>query len=1339
MGSPDISRLSLDPRKRYTNVHMQQGRILLDDDWNAQAHILEEDQRQNRLLTVGSSGSPDDGFRITNLQSVTIGSQPFYDFTILEGTFYLSGHRLEQRDDAATQHPPMTFLTQTDNLQLIDTTKPFSPPTGPRKDLVVLLAYPQSVTAVEDSELLEVALGGPDTTTRQRMLQQILVFENLSADTCTTAWEEVKKQLRNQTEGWGKFTPEDGWTTEARLSVSFAHNSGANPTPCSPAVQQGYLGPDNQAIRVQMTASNKLTWGFDNASSLYRVQVVEGDRKKLRLLNPPRDQAHWPLSKQVVELLPCTAQLPNHEKLAAMTGHFTRVNASYNPDNQEITIDTDLPSSFDRWQQRPDSGAITPEIPYYFMRVWDRGTDQTSPPEITVTYPPSNHSSNEITLGNTGVKIQLTQIAGDPDYTLRSGDFWVVGVRPETPQQVNPWLLSNGSKKPDGPARFMAPLAMLSWQDADPSNTIITDCRRRFRPLTEQHQCCSYSVGDGMKSFGDYNSLEDALSHLPPSGGKICLLPGLHKASVTIGQKADITITGCGPDSLLIPALNTPASTPSPPSLGQIITQRSTPIFTIADSDNITIKDLSLVSLEGSVLDISNSKNIHLHNNHILSMEGNLLLNCEHLQLENNIIRTLDKANTPPLSTPALDVLAKSVTIQDNQICVVPKEKVPTSQLLGQLPDPLGALDTDLSALYAAPKALARYAAFYWHFTFDNFAFTARPTPAYQTLGGIQIRGGSEYLNISNNKIYCGLGNGLTFGNTPTPTTAPATDPFTSSPFIAQHKTIQGIIKQGNIAAQHLPIFLRDTVTNDTFSATTDSFGRWLVNVQVTTNPYKLTIADQTYHVQSVTTLNGTGQISKFEVQVSAASGFQAMGTLAFISHVTLEKNTIGYMGQSGIGLPYANATTVSAGLSGFAIPSAAPQLNSTLGSFGTCNGFVRHLSIQENQIFQCLQNAFNTTPEDSETARGVGGISLGLCDELTIQGNRIESNGRDFLGPACGIFVMFGHNITIDNNAILYNGLAQESPSQKGQTGGVMVYLCSPSQHATNPSTQTLPTGRSEKYALQIQNNKIQQSVGNPVIAQALGPISLKNNYLGSSRAHSSATTLTPAQDQRIQVAPGKSAFGSLHPLNELAGTVFLFTLGANSISQPSQLGTTGSNGDGQTAPLFSGLEYKESLSLSVLPLGDIFSHGNQFSLDSTGMSKSTSVLLFAANHIHHQDNTSDIRSCADLIANNILYGLTVQANNNRLQEPMFSFAPTPYLPNAAARLSLLSAGLLMNNTSHNMGNHCSLVYGGFGGFRMVNQYNLALFEANTNCSTGIAEVYTAVQEVSDTFYVAM
>ncbi len=87
-------------------MQAQQGRLLTDDDFNEADAITKEDIRRTRVDVIGTSGSPDDGFKIANPR---VDGQPI-DFDLLPGTIYVGGLRYQPRSTEA-------FTLQKDWLQ----------------------------------------------------------------------------------------------------------------------------------------------------------------------------------------------------------------------------------------------------------------------------------------------------------------------------------------------------------------------------------------------------------------------------------------------------------------------------------------------------------------------------------------------------------------------------------------------------------------------------------------------------------------------------------------------------------------------------------------------------------------------------------------------------------------------------------------------------------------------------------------------------------------------------------------------------------------------------------------------------------------------------------------------------------------------------------------------------------------------------------------------------------------------------------------------------------------------------------------------------------------------
>ena len=155
MATQDISRAAFDPRKRYAGVHVQQGRVILDEDFNEGERIASEDARRERLDVIGPQGSPDDGFSVLNGR---LGPQGDMDFDILAGTLYLGGLRLSNE----SVEP---FAAQGDWLQQPAGERPV--PVQGRLDLVYVEAWQQPVCATEDG-LLWASPACPDLPVTNR-------------------------------------------------------------------------------------------------------------------------------------------------------------------------------------------------------------------------------------------------------------------------------------------------------------------------------------------------------------------------------------------------------------------------------------------------------------------------------------------------------------------------------------------------------------------------------------------------------------------------------------------------------------------------------------------------------------------------------------------------------------------------------------------------------------------------------------------------------------------------------------------------------------------------------------------------------------------------------------------------------------------------------------------------------------------------------------------------------------------------------------------------------------------------------------------------------------------
>jgi len=683
MPNIDISRDETDLRKHYDRVQMQQGRVLTDDDFNEAERLDAEDSRRVRADVIGPAGSPDNGFKL----KVVAG-----EMTLSAGTYYTGGLRLELEADER-------FNLQKDWLQ--QGSKPgetLTSPAGAQFDFVWLDVWQQPVSAVEDKELLEAALGGADTSARIRTMRRAHVLSNVGDVDCADAWTQLLTLLA----GDGTLNSDFELVPNASLTVEPDGTAGTDDL-CTPPVNGGYLGAENQAIRVQIAGNNQFTWGFDNGAPLYRVKLVAdntGALRKIHMLTVPKDQAHYPLEGQVVELLPWSALLTNGQKNAELSGFMEKVDGGYNPDTQDLHItaapgnDTGAPPMpfGQRWSARSDAAAVNNEDPpddgFFYMRVWNRGADTQSPAAINFV------AGTPVSLAKTGLQVTF---AGT---NLREKDFWIIAVRPETPNTFVPWELSIG-RPPHGVRRWIAPLGLIHWPGGGAAVEVTDDCRPTFLPLTKMKGCCSYTVGDGTHSFGNFLKIQDAVNALPAAGGQICVLAGIYDENVVIDKRVSITIQGCGKRTRVRSIFN-----PDIPA------QQA---FLITNSTEITLEDMTIESGPRSAVQVGNSR---------------------HVTVQRCLIQMRDR----PTIWQAIFSRGDDVLIDSNIIEVLPREGGPP---VPTVPPALGTAGAP-SGVQTPPDPI-------------QIGFTTR--------GGIQLAGGSDRVRISNNIIRGGIWNGVTLGS----------------------------------------------------------------------------------------------------------------------------------------------------------------------------------------------------------------------------------------------------------------------------------------------------------------------------------------------------------------------------------------------------------------------------------------------------------------------------------------------------------------------------------------------------------------------------------------------
>ncbi len=225
--SGDYTRFTFNARNRYSGVLMQQGRVQLDSDWNEEIDIIRRRIRTTTLDILGPVGVPyavsPDAFKIGWIAG------PPTDLSINPGRLYVDGIQIEAfAEDNATYnfqpfYPP----------QLAGFPPAALPATG---DAVVYLdVWDREITYIENPGLLDVALGGADTTTRRQ-----------------TVWQVRVDPIDNAACGVPVGEP----ASAGRLT-SRAVAPPASDDPCILPPASGYRGLENRLYRVEVHSAGR--------------------------------------------------------------------------------------------------------------------------------------------------------------------------------------------------------------------------------------------------------------------------------------------------------------------------------------------------------------------------------------------------------------------------------------------------------------------------------------------------------------------------------------------------------------------------------------------------------------------------------------------------------------------------------------------------------------------------------------------------------------------------------------------------------------------------------------------------------------------------------------------------------------------------------------------------------------------------------------------------------------------------------------------------------------------------------------------------------------------------
>lgn len=683
----DFSTWNKDRSQNFRGTLHQQGRVLLDRDWNAQTEVFNEWQETagRDAFGAGVAAVPAEvpqSFRVTETK-IDAG---VVKISANKGRVWADGLLVESAEDITNR--VATYL----NLPPATVPNPANTP----RDTVILETWLEELSPFQKPALLiEPALGGVDTTERVHTAFRFRLFRMAAGETCDSIISKLK----------------DNFSLKGKLTAKL--NATVNIDGDCPVVESGgYTGFEHRLYRIEIAdkktsiAGSWFKWSQFNGGLVGRGFFDAANNKVVIKANE-NAIVHSGISSFYLEAMEFDPEL----------GHWRVI---YGAKNVTLAADRTLtlPAAVgDKFIGNiPPSPAGTEKI--YFFRLWN-GIERVN----NFTAAAGTDLPDLL-----GIKLQFEAEAAGK-YTAH--DFWTFSVRAGEIGNVTP-LIDN--KPPEGIFYHRVPLAEVNWTGNVVTGDEIEDCRRVFQPLTKLKTCCTYRVGDGTHSHGDFTRIQDAINALPKVGGEVCILPGLYEENVVLKtpHNKNIILKGCG-NRTVIKAKNNDALIP------ETDPKYNAAIY-VKHGQNICIESLAVeahdegigILLEGEEKTAKGDTSEKYLKDIVLS---HLFVKAaKNYAIKGHIAQFLTLSNST-IYIKDMDARCSAVYLAGDDMLIERCE---------------------IRVLSARAAAAAGD-----EITNDPNLFF----PAQMATGGLQIGGGSERVRIIDNLIISGIGNGITLGS----------------------------------------------------------------------------------------------------------------------------------------------------------------------------------------------------------------------------------------------------------------------------------------------------------------------------------------------------------------------------------------------------------------------------------------------------------------------------------------------------------------------------------------------------------------------------------------------
>jgi hypothetical protein len=454
----DFTRDTFDRAKHFSSVLMQQGRVMLDADYNEQSAILLHYLRTLARDIIGPYAAP-----VENAGFFLHPDKNGGGFSISAGRYYVDGILVEN-ESACTYADQPSYQLPPDDKVLKESEN------GKGQGFWAYLdVWERHITSLEDDDIREKALGGPDTCTRSKVVWQVKVLP-------VKVGKNGPVQKGSDQEMSCEMPLAELVTLSSAKLAARVDPGQKIDDPCVTSPDSKYRGAENQLYRVEIHAGGKagdatFKWSRDNGSNATAWLGTDGNDLEVANTRGFRAGGWAELTDESHDLAGEPGVLV---KIAKVEGGRLSI-------DPETVPQTGTPLA---WSEQ----LLKPKV-----RHWNqarRGDIELEDGAILFEETSAN-AEGWIDLED-GIQVRF-EAGGE----YRSGDYWLIPARVATGKLEWPAETKGGKDvalllPPKGVEHHYAPLGFMAWKD---EKWLFKSCRCDFEPLSSCFAKGSIAVG----------------------------------------------------------------------------------------------------------------------------------------------------------------------------------------------------------------------------------------------------------------------------------------------------------------------------------------------------------------------------------------------------------------------------------------------------------------------------------------------------------------------------------------------------------------------------------------------------------------------------------------------------------------------------------------------------------------------------------------------------------------------------------------------------------------------------------------------------------------------------